>query len=107
MTAINRAWSQHMSNGFSEGVVIVGRKPVMNYVVACLSVFNTGAVQVRVKARGQAISRAVETATLLRKAFIKDLVFQDISISTQEFIRLDKRGTRVSTIDIVLSKSKT
>ena len=95
-----------MSEQHSEGLVIIGQKPPMNYVVACLSVFNSGAACVRVKARGQAICRAIETANLLKKAFVKDLVIQDISIGTQEFARVGGGESRVSTIDIVLSKSK-
>jgi len=90
----------------SEGLVIIGKKPTMNYVVACLSVFNSGVAHVRIRARGQAICRAVETTTLLRKAFVKDLVIQDISIGTHEFPSFGGRGSRVSTIDIVLSKPK-
>lgn len=95
-----------MAEQSPEGLVIVGNKPTMNYVVACLSVFNSGVTYVRVKARGQAICRAIETTTLLRKAFVKDLVIQDISIGTQEFPRPGGRDTRVSTIDIILSKPK-
>ena len=78
----------------------------MNYVVACLSIFNSGVAQVRVKARGLAICRAVEATMLLRKAFIKNLVIQNIIIGTQEFPRLGRRNSRVSTIDILLAKSK-
>ena len=95
-----------MSEQSQEGLVIVGRKPTMNYVVACLSVFNSGVVQVRVRARGLAICRAVETTMLLRKAFLKDLVIQNIIIGTQEFPRPGRRNSRVSTIDILLSKSR-
>lgn len=95
-----------MSEQTSEGLVIVAQKPPMNYVVACLSVFNSGAKRVRIKARGQAICRAIETTNLLKKAFVKDLVINDISIGTQEFAREGRRDSRVSTMDIVLSKSK-
>src|SRR5512136_241932 len=95
-----------MSEQPQEGVVIIGQKPPMNYVVACLSVFNSGATYVRIKARGQAICRAIETTTLLQKAFIQNLIIKNISIGTQEFLRPDKRDMRVSTIDIVLSKPK-
>jgi len=35
-----------------ENVVLIGRKPVMNYVVACITFFNAGEKQVVVKARG-------------------------------------------------------
>ena len=95
-----------MSKHTEEGIVIIGRKAPMNYVVACLSVFNSGATCVRIKARGKAICRAIDTTTLLKKAFVKDLMIQDVSIGTQEFPRLGGRDSRVSTIEIVLSKPK-
>jgi len=44
-----------------ENIVLIGKKPVMNYVVACLTFFNSGAKKVVVKARGRAICRAVDT----------------------------------------------
>lgn len=93
-----------MSEQPQEGLVIIGRKPPMNYVIACLSLFNSGVPQVKIKARGQAICRAIEAVELLRKAFIKGLEIQKISIGTQEFPRLGGKDTRVSTIDILLSK---
>ena len=77
----------------------------MNYVIACLSLFNSGFPQVKVRARGQAICHAIEAVSLLRKAFVKDLEIQNISIGTQEF-RLGGKDRRISTIDIILSKPK-
>ena len=60
-----------MSNG--ENVVLVGSKPVMNYVIACLTLFNSGANEVIVKARGRAIERAIDTVEMLRRSFMTDL----------------------------------
>jgi DNA-binding protein len=86
-------------------VVLIGRKPVMNYVVACLTFFNSGEKQVTVKARGRAISRAVDTVELLRRAFVKDLELQGIGIGTEEVQRVEEnRKTNVSTIEINLTK---
>ncbi|MDQ1278894.1 MAG: archaea-specific DNA-binding protein [Thermoproteota archaeon] len=92
-----------MSATSREGVVIVGSKPPLNYVTACLSLFNSGAAEVKIRARGQAICRAVDVVGLLRKGFVKDLKVRDISIGTQEF-NLAGRSSRVSTMDIVLLK---
>jgi len=36
--------------------VLIGRKPVMNYVLACITLFHSGAKEVSIKARGRAIS---------------------------------------------------
>ena len=41
----------------TENIVLIGRKPVMNYVTACITFFNSGEKQVIVKARGRAICR--------------------------------------------------
>ena len=87
-----------------EGLVLVGQKPVMKYVVACLTSFNTGVKKVVVKARGRAISRAVDTAELLRRAFLKDVDVEKIEIGTEEMERPDRPKSNVSTMEIVLVK---
>lgn len=88
-----------------DNTVLIGRKPVMNYVVACITFFNTGEKQVTVKARGRAISRAVDTIELLRRAFVKDLEVKDITIGTEE-IQREEGGTRnVSTFEITVVKA--
>ncbi len=46
----------------NDNTVFVGNKPVMNYVLAVVTQFNNGADLVAIKARGKAISRAVDTA---------------------------------------------
>ena len=73
----------------NENVVLIGRKPVMNYVVACITFFNAGEKQVVVKARGRAISRAVDTIELLRRAFVKNCMhaYKNIAIDTEELVR--------------------
>ena len=88
----------------SENMVLIGRKPVMNYVVACLTFFNSGAKKIVVKARGRAISRAVDTVELLRRVFMKDLQLQGISIGTEEVTRGEGQKTNVSTIEITVTK---
>lgn len=45
----------------AEKAVLIGKKPVMSYVVACLTHLNSGSNKVTVKARGRAICRAVDT----------------------------------------------
>ena len=86
-------------------VVLIGRKPVMNYVIACLTFFNSGEKQVTLKARGRAISTAVDTVELLRRAFVKDLELPSISIGTEELQRAEEnRKSNVSTIEINLTR---
>ncbi len=87
-----------------ESYVLVGQKPVMAYVVACLTSFNAGTKKVVVKARGRAISRAVDTAELLRRVFMKDVVIENIVIGTEELSSPDRPKSNVSSMEIVLVK---
>lgn len=87
-----------------ENTVFIGRKPVMNYVVACLALFNSGTKEIVVKARGRAISRAVDTVELLRRVFMKDLQLKGVSLGTEEMTREEGRKSNVSTIEIMLAK---
>ena len=92
----------------TENVVLIGRKPVMNYVTACITFFNSGGKQVVVKARGRAICRAVDTVELLRRAFVKNLEIKSIDISTEELVRTEGgQKSNVSTIEIAVTKAET
>jgi DNA-binding protein len=93
-----------MSKPTLKNTVIVGKKPAMNYVMACVTLFNEGTRFVNVRARGQAISNAVDAVQLLRRAFVEDLEIQSIDINTDELRRDGGYKTHVSTIDIVISK---
>lgn len=93
-------------NQQENNVVLVGKKPIMNYVVACLTIFDSGKFTVRVKARGIAISRAVDAVELLRRAFFKGLKTDEITIGTQEFLQRNRINSSVSTIEIIISKPK-
>jgi DNA-binding protein len=88
-----------------DNFVIVGQKSTMNYVVACVTLFNTGINVIKVKARGRSISTAIETVEMLRKAFIKGLKINNIDIGSQTFEKMGKTRT-ISTIEITLTKPK-
>jgi len=87
-------------------VVLIGRKPVMNYVIACVTFFSAGEKEVCVKARGRAISRAVDTIELLRRSFVKDLGLKEIKLGTEEITREEGRRSNVSTIEITVAKAE-
>ena len=89
---------------FSEKAVFVGGKPVMNYVMACLTLFNSGGKKVVLKARGRAISRAVDSVELLRRAFLKDLKLQSITIGTEQVTGSEGQIRNVSTIELKVTK---
>lgn len=92
----------------TENIVLIGRKPVMNYVTACITFFNRGEKQVVVKARGRAISKAVDTVELLRRAFVKDLEIQQIGIGTEELVSAEGgQKSNISAIEITVTKAET
>ncbi|NTU99930.1 MAG: DNA-binding protein Alba [Methanoregulaceae archaeon] len=84
-----------------DNTVFVGNKPVMNYVLAVVTQFNNGASEVAIKARGRAISRAVDTAEIALNRFLEKASKKEISTST-EVIDTDSGKTNVSSIEIVL-----
>ena len=86
--------------------VLIGRKPAMNYVLACITLFHGGAKEVNVKARGRAISRAVDVVEIVRNRFMPNVKLKGIDIGTQQLARLNEEGgtpTNVSTIEITLT----
>ncbi|MEO2117618.1 MAG: DNA-binding protein Alba [Methanocaldococcus sp.] len=86
-----------------DNVVLVGKKPVMNYVVAVLTQL-TSNDEVIIKARGKAINKAVDVAEMIRNRFIKDIKVKKIEIGTDKVKNPDGREVNVSTIEIVLAK---
>ena len=88
-----------------QGVVYIGNKPVTNYVLAILTQFNEGADEVAIRARGKAISRAVDVAEMVRNRFLPNVKVKSIKIDTEELESEQGRKVNVSTIEIVLSKS--
>ena len=88
--------------------VLIGKKPVMNYVLACITFFHGGAKEVAIKARGRSISRAIDVAEVVRHRFLPDVKIKSIGIGTDQFLPQDSaegnQGTNVSTIEITLMR---
>lgn len=87
-----------------ENVVYIGNKPVMNYVLAVVTQMNGGTSEVMLKARGRAISRAVDVAEIVRNRFITDVELGTIDICTEEILNNEGSSTNVSAIEIQLCK---
>ena len=85
--------------------VMVGKKPVMNYVLACLTLFQNGSEEITIKARGRSISRAVDVAQITMKRFVNDASVKKINIDTEQ-IKSNETGaiSNVSSIEIKLGK---
>ena len=86
-----------------ENTVFVGHKPVMNYVLACVTQLNRGAGDITIKARGRAISRAVDVAEILRKRFMPEVGVKDIRICTEQ-INTSEGARNVSAMEIIIGK---
>lgn len=87
-----------------ENTVYVGNKAIMSYVLAVITQFNQGAKEVSIKARGKAISRAVDVAEIVRNRFLTDIQVKDIKIQTEELTNPDNSTSKVSAIEIILAK---
>lgn len=88
----------------SENTVFVGKKAAMAYVLAVVTQVNQGTSEVTIKARGRAISRAVDVAEIVRNKFITDAKVKDIKISTEEVPAEQGDPIKVSAIEITLQK---
>jgi len=88
-----------------ENAVFVGRRPTMNYVMATMMVLNKG-VECTVKARGRAISHAVDVCEILRNRFLKGTEYKDIVLSTEQLEGENGQSNNVSSIEITLSPPK-
>jgi len=90
-----------------ENTIFVGSKPPMSYVLAVVTQFNTsGSDEISIKARGRAISRAVDTAEIVRNRFVTDATVKDIKISTESMTNEEGRTSNVSSIEIILTTKK-
>jgi len=87
-----------------ENTVYVGKKGTMAYVLAIVTQSNNGAKEIIVKARGRAISRAVDVSEIVKNKFITDIKIAKINISTEEIKTAEGNPLKVSAIEITLKK---
>lgn len=88
-------------------VIYVGRKPPMNYALGILTGFSrSDTKEVTLKARGQAITTAVDAVEITRHRFMKDLAIGKITIGTEEMPPREgeSRSRMISTIEISLTR---
>lgn len=87
-----------------DNIVYIGKKGTMAYVLAVVTQMNQGASEVTVKARGKAISRAVDVAEIVRNKFLTDSKIDSIKTSTEEIQSEDGKPLKVSAIEIKITK---
>jgi len=86
-----------------ENVVYIGSKPIMNYCLAVLTSLKDEGSRVALKARGRAISTAVDVAEVTKSRFIENLIIEKVEIGTEE-LESEGRMRNVSSITIILKK---
>ena len=87
-----------------ENIVLIGKKPPMNYVLAVVTQFNNGAKNVKIRARGNPITRAVDVAEISRHRFVTDARVGTIAIGSEEISNEDGTRSKVSSIEITLGR---
>jgi len=83
-----------------KNVILIGKKPTMNYALAVIIQFNQGSKEVEIKARGRAISKAVDVVEIVKKRLQPNVEVKDIKIGSET---LGDPPRTVSTIAITLT----
>ena len=85
--------------------ILIGKKPIMAYATAVMMHFQSGAKVLTIKARGRAISTAVDVVEVVRRRFFAGkLAIKEISIGTQ-VLGEGSDIRNVSTIELKLEKT--
>ena len=91
-------------NRTEENTKYIGKKPVMNYVLAVVTQLNKEeSGEVVIKARGKSMCRAVDVAEIVKRKFVDGLK-QSVSTDTEQLTNEDGKEINVSAIEITLSK---
>jgi DNA-binding protein len=99
-------YKQNWSKMSEDNIVYIGRKPAMTYVMAVLATFNNQETdRVLIKARGRAITTAVDVAEITRNRYMPSLYKPEIEINTEE-VEDGDQTRNVSSMTIALKKSE-
>ena len=97
--------SKEKKEATDQNVIYIGRKPAMNYVLAVITQLNKqDSKDIILKARGQAITTAVDVAEITRNRFMNNLKVDKIEIGTEEIEQMDGYTKNVSTVEISLKQ---
>ena len=92
--------------GAAGATVFIGQKPTMTYVFQVVTQLNAGIGPVVVKARGNAIGKAVDVAEVVRHRFLEGQVdVGAIRIETERLTNRDGKDANVSSISIPLTRT--
>jgi DNA-binding protein Alba len=86
--------------------VFIGQKPTMTYVFQVVTQLNAGLGPVVVRARGNAIAKAVDVVEVVRRRFLEGQVeLGRIAIDTERLVNREGRDANVSSIAIPLTRT--
>ncbi len=86
-----------------ENTVYIGKKETMNYVMAVVTQFNSGSDEVYIKARGRAMSKAIDVAEITKNRFVQNAEIIDMKSDTEQVPRTGEEGTaNVSSLEITM-----
>lgn len=88
----------------SDDTIYIGKKDVMSYVLAVVTQFNQGASLVKLKARGNMISRAVDVSQIVKNRFLPGLRITNFDVATEELQSEDGSMRKVSSLTLTLEK---
>lgn len=86
----------------AESVIFVGQKPMMAYVLAVTTQMRENTLCV-LKARGHAISKAIDAVEVSRNRYIPDIQVVNVSIGTDK-VGEGKDSHNVSSIEITIKR---
>jgi len=93
-----------MTERRDDNIIYIGKKPSMAYVLAVVTQFGSGTNEIVIKARGRAISKAVDVAEIVKNKFAQDAKVTGIEIGTEILETETKEKINVSTMTIKLKK---
>jgi archaea-specific DNA-binding protein len=84
--------------------VYIGKKEMLNYVLATVMNLNSDQAMVIIKARGNSIGMAVDVAEIVRRRYVRNAILKDVKIGT-ELLDSNRGGkSPVSFIEIHLTR---
>src|SRR5205823_13839262 len=78
-----RAPTQMRRSDIPADTILIGKKPIMAYATAVMMHFNTGAKKLSLKARGRAISTAVDVVEEVNNRFFQGSLVKDVILCTE------------------------
>jgi len=93
-------------SGETKTVIVGQSKPLLAYVTACITMFNSGADHVVVRSRGEAINMAVDVVQVLKKRFVSQVEISKIQIDGENVVSKDGRQLSLPVLEIELFMPK-